>query len=39
MTLWLTGLAIGAAFGWCWGFTAGRRARCPLPAQSGGGQE
>jgi hypothetical protein len=25
MTLWLAGLAIGALFGWCWGFTAGQR--------------
>lgn len=24
---WMLGLAIGVLFGWCWGFTEGRRAR------------
>jgi hypothetical protein len=26
MTLWLAGLAIGALFGWCWGYSAGSKA-------------
>lgn len=31
MTLWLTGLAIGALFGFAWGFSAGQRSVIALP--------
>jgi hypothetical protein len=35
MTLWVAGLAIGALFGFAWGYTAGRRSVIiTLPAQT-----
>ena len=34
MTLWLAALAIGALFGWFWGYAAGQRSVVILSAQS-----